>query len=159
MPQRRRPVGQVWSQRGGVWRPCGPYLVAGLRASGLHRGQAVVVSGDGVVVLDALLGAALFVDLHQRQRRRVVLHQPHLRRDRHHPGHWGGGEELTRVEEAEQLQHPFLSPRLRQAGVVHHQVRVDFAVVAADIETACGRVVFLNYLHSGHEPGDERRND
>lgn len=63
------------------------YLVAGLRASGLHGGETVVVSGNGVVVLDALLGAALLVDFHQGERGRVVLHQPHLRRHRHHSGH------------------------------------------------------------------------
>lgn len=69
-----------------------PYLVAGLCASGLHSGQTIIISGNGVVMFDALLGAALFVDFHQWQRRRVVLHQPHLRRHCHHSGHWRDGE-------------------------------------------------------------------
>ena len=63
--------------------------MAGLRPPGLHGGQAVVVAGDGVVVLDALLGAALLVDLHQREGRGVVLHQTHLGGHGHHPGDWG----------------------------------------------------------------------
>lgn len=41
------------------------HLVAGLCASGLHSGQAIVVSGDGVVMFDALLGTALLVDFYQ----------------------------------------------------------------------------------------------
>lgn len=64
-----------------------PYLVAGLRASSLHGSQTIIVSRDGVVMLDALLGAALLVDFHQRQRRGVVLYQPHLRGHCHHSGH------------------------------------------------------------------------
>lgn len=68
-----------------------PYLVAGLCASGLHSSQAIIISGNGVVMLDALLGTALFVDFHQRKGRRVVLHQPHLRRHCHHSGHWRDG--------------------------------------------------------------------
>lgn len=71
------------------------YLVAGLCASGLHSGETVVVSRDGVVVLDALLGTALLVDFHQGERRRVILHQPHLRRHCHHPGHCGHTERQT----------------------------------------------------------------
>lgn len=67
--------------------------MTGLCASGLYSGQTVVISGDGVVVFDALLGTALFVDFHQRQRRRVVLHQTHLRRHSNHSGHWTKGEE------------------------------------------------------------------
>lgn len=42
-----------------------PYLVAGLCASGLHGRQTIIISGNGVVMLDTLLGAALFVDFHQ----------------------------------------------------------------------------------------------
>lgn len=42
--------------------------MAGLCASGLHSGKTVVVSRDGVVVLNALLGAALLVDFHQGER-------------------------------------------------------------------------------------------
>lgn len=61
--------------------------MAGLCASGLHSGETVVVSRDGVVVLNALLGTALLVDFHKGERRRVILHQPHLRRHCHHPGH------------------------------------------------------------------------
>lgn len=63
----------------------------------------------------------------------------------------------TGVEEAQELQDPLLSARLRQASVIHHQVRVDLAVVAADIETACCGVVLLDDFHSGHEPGEKRR--
>lgn len=65
------------------------YLMAGLRAPGLHRRQPVVVARNGVVVLNALLGTALLVDLHQRQRGGVVLHQTHLRGNRHNAGDWG----------------------------------------------------------------------
>lgn len=68
-----------------------PYLVAGLCASGLHSSQAIVISGNGVVMLNALFGTALFVDFHQRKGRRVVLYQPHLRRHCHHSGHWRDG--------------------------------------------------------------------
>lgn len=39
--------------------------MAGLRASGLHSGQTIVISRNGVVMFNALLGAALFVDFHQ----------------------------------------------------------------------------------------------
>lgn len=69
----------------------------------------------------------------------------------------------ARVEKAEQLQDAFLPPRLRQARVVHHQIRVDLAVVAADVEAPRRRVVFLNDLYPGHEPseraGRKERND
>lgn len=60
----------------------------------------------------------------------------------------------TGVEEAEKLQDPLLSARLGQASVVHHQVRVDLAIVASDVETTCCCVVFLNNFHSRHEPGE-----
>lgn len=60
----------------------------------------------------------------------------------------------ARVEQAEELQDPLLSPRLGQAGVVHHQVRVDLAVMPTDVETTCRCVVFLDDFHSGHEPGE-----
>lgn len=56
------------------------------------------------------------------------------------------------VEEAQELQDPLLAARLGQAGVVHHQVRVDLAVVPADVEPASRRVVLLHDLHPGHEP-------
>lgn len=59
----------------------------------------------------------------------------------------------TGVEETEKLQDPLLPARLGQAGVVHHQVRVDLPVVATDVEAASSRVVFLNDFHPGHEPG------
>lgn len=61
------------------------------------------------------------------------------------------------VEKAQELQDPLLSARLGQAGVVHHQVGVDLAIMAADVETPCCRVVFLNNFHSGHEPRGEGR--
>lgn len=64
------------------------YLVAGLCASGLHSGQTIVISRYGVVMFNALLGTALFVDFHQWQGWRVVLYQPHLRWHCHHSGHW-----------------------------------------------------------------------
>ena len=51
-----------------VFTQLSQYLVAGLRASGLDSGQTIIISGNGVVMFDALLGAALFVDFHQRQR-------------------------------------------------------------------------------------------
>lgn len=64
----------------------------------LHRGQSVVVAGDGVVVLDALLGTALLVDLHERKGRGVVFHEAHLWGHRHNSRHWGrGGETGGRV--------------------------------------------------------------
>lgn len=69
--------------------------MAGLCASGLHGGETVVVSRNGVVVLNALLGAALLVDFHQGERRRVVLHQSHLRRHCHHSGHCRHEERQT----------------------------------------------------------------
>lgn len=60
----------------------------------------------------------------------------------------------ARVEEAEELQDPFLPPGLGETGVVHHQVRVDLTVVTADVEPASCCVVFLNNFHSGHKPGE-----
>lgn len=63
------------------------------------------------------------------------------------------------VEEAQELQHALLAPGLRQAGVVHHQVRVDLAVVAADVEAPRRRVVLLHDLHPGHEPGNGTEED
>lgn len=63
----------------------------------------------------------------------------------------------TGVEEAQELQDPLLSARLGQAGVVHHQVGVYLAIVAADIETTCCCIVLLNNFHSGHEPGERSR--
>lgn len=76
-----------------AWSFCmiAAYLVAGLCASGLHSSQAIIISGNGVVMLNALLGTALFVDFHQRKGWRVVLYQPHLRRHCHHSGHWRDG--------------------------------------------------------------------
>lgn len=62
----------------------------------------------------------------------------------------------TGVEEAQQLEDPLLPARLCQTGVVHHQVGVDLTVVAADVETTCCRVVFLDDFHSRHEPGGVR---
>lgn len=63
----------------------------------------------------------------------------------------------TRVEKPQELQDPLLSPGLRKAGVVHHQVWIDLPVVASDVEpTSCG-VVLLNYFHPGHEPGESRK--
>lgn len=59
----------------------------------------------------------------------------------------------TGVEETQELQDPLLSPRLREAGVVHHQVRVDLPVVAPDVESTRCCVVLLNNFHPGHEPG------
>lgn len=74
------------------------HLVAGLRASGLHCRQTIIISGNGIVMFNALLGATLFVDFHQRQRWRVVLYQPHLRRHCHHSGHWRhGGRRRTKT--------------------------------------------------------------
>lgn len=58
----------------------------------------------------------------------------------------------TRVEEAQELQDPLLSARFCQTSVVHHQVRVDLAIVATDIETSCRCIMLLNNFHSGHEP-------
>lgn len=60
----------------------------------------------------------------------------------------------TGVEQAQELQDPLFSARLGQASIVHHQVRVDLAIVPAYIETSGCCIVFLNNLHSGHEPGD-----
>lgn len=60
----------------------------------------------------------------------------------------------TGVEEPQELQDPLLAPRLRQAGVVHHQVRVDLPVVAPDVESARRCVVLLDNFHPGHEPGE-----
>lgn len=56
------------------------------------------------------------------------------------------------VEEAEQLQDALLAARLRQAGVVHHQVGVDLPVVPTDVQPASSCVVLLHDLHPGHEP-------
>lgn len=61
----------------------------------------------------------------------------------------------TGVEQAQELQDPLFSARLGQASIVHHQVRVDLAIVAAYIETSGSCIVFLDNLHSGHEPGDK----
>lgn len=61
----------------------------------------------------------------------------------------------TGVEQAQELQDPLFSARLGQASIVHHQVRVDLAIVSAYIETSGCCIVFLNNLHSGHEPGDK----
>lgn len=55
----------------------------------LHGGQSVIIPGNGVVMLDALLGAALLVDLHEGQGRRVVLHEAHLRGHGHNTRNWG----------------------------------------------------------------------
>ena len=60
----------------------------------------------------------------------------------------------TGVEQAQQLQDALLSAGLGQAGVIHHQVGVDLAVVAPDVQAAGRRVVLLDDLHPGHEPGD-----
>lgn len=57
----------------------------------------------------------------------------------------------TRVKEPEKLQDSFLSTWLSQAGIIHHQVGVDLSIVAADVETACRGIVFLNNLYSWHE--------
>lgn len=61
------------------------------------------------------------------------------------------------VEQAQQLQHPLLSARLRQTRVVHDQVGVNLAVVAPDVQPPGRRVVLLNDLHSGHKPGRKTR--
>lgn len=58
----------------------------------------------------------------------------------------------TGVQQAEQLQHALLPPRLGQAGIVHDEVRVDLAVVAADVEPPGRGVVLLHDLHPGHKP-------
>ena len=58
------------------------------------------------------------------------------------------------VEHPKELQHPLLPPRVRQAGVVDHEVRVDLAVVAADVEAARSRVVLLHDLDARHEALD-----
>lgn len=84
--------------------------MAGLRASGLHGGETVVVSRNGVVVLNALLGTALLVDFHQGERGRVVLHQPHLRRHRHHSGH-------CRHEERQTSQRQYVAKKNKKQGI------------------------------------------
>ena len=58
------------------------------------------------------------------------------------------------VEHPEELQHSLLPPRVRKARIVDHEVRVDFAVVAADVEAARRRVVLLHDLHARHEALD-----
>ena len=58
------------------------------------------------------------------------------------------------VEHPKELQHPLLPARVRQPRVVDHQVRVDLAVVAADVEAPRGRVVLLHDLHARHEALD-----
>jgi hypothetical protein len=47
------------------------------------------------------------------------------------------------VEHPQELQDPLLPPSVGQPGVADHEVGVDLAVVAADVEAAGGRVVFL----------------
>lgn len=55
----------AWTEApGGSWPPAW-YLVAGLGSPCLHCGQPVIVTGDGVVMLNAFLGTALLVDLHE----------------------------------------------------------------------------------------------
>lgn len=50
------------------------YLMAGLGSSSLNSRKPVIIAGNGVVVLNALLSTTLLVDFHQRQRRWIVLH-------------------------------------------------------------------------------------
>lgn len=73
------------------------HLMAGLSPSRLDGCESVIVTGNGAVVLDPLLGTALLVDFHQGKRRGIVFNQAHLRRDRHDSGDWkehgkGGGK-------------------------------------------------------------------
>ena len=133
-----------------------------LNAAGLDGGQPLVVLGDGHVVFDAALGAPLPVDVEQRHAGRVVLDEAHLRRDGHDARHGEVEEALGRllvlvevvVEHAQQLQHALLAPRVAQAGVVDHQVRVDLAVVAADVQPPRRRVVLLHDLDARQEARD-----
>lgn len=63
----------------------------------------------------------------------------------------------TGVEETQELKDPLFSARLCQTGVIHNQVWVDLAIVSTDVETSCCRVVFLNNLHSRHEPREQSK--
>lgn len=63
--------------------------MTGLRSPCLHCGQPVIVTGDGVVVLDAFLGTALLVDFHEGKRGGVVFHETHLWGHSHNPRNWG----------------------------------------------------------------------
>ena len=128
----------------------------------MNLSKFLVVTGDRVVVLETLLGAVLLVDVQQRDRRRVVLYQPHLGRDRDHP--WdreveepsGGLFVLAQkvVHHSKELKHSLLPSGVGQAGVADHEVGIDLSVVASNVESPGGRVVLLNDLDLRHEPLD-----
>ena len=113
-------------------------------------------------MLQTFLGTPLFVDVQERNRGRVVLHQPHLRRDRDDPRH-GEVQKSSRsffvfaqevIHHSEQLKDSLFTTSVCQAGIADDQVRIDLSVVASNVESSRGRVVFLDDLDLRHEPLD-----
>jgi hypothetical protein len=128
----------------------------------LHPAQPLVVVVDRVVVLDLQLGAPLLEDVQEGDRRRIVLHQTYLLRNRHH-SRYGEMQKSPRrllllaqamVQHPEELEDSLFASRINQSRIVHHQVGVDLAVVAADVEPSGGGVVLLDDVHARHKSRD-----
>ena len=112
-----------------------------------------LVPGNGIVVIQTLLVAAVLVDVQQGYGGGVVLHQPHLRTDRNHPRHgeveesFGGFFMLAQhvIHHSQKLENAFFPSGVGEARVVDDQVRVDLAVVPTDVESSEEQFV-LNIL-------------
>ena len=133
-----------------------------LWSSGLNSGQSFVVSRNRIVVLQAFLGTPLFVNVEQRNRRRVVLHQPHLRRNCDDARHREVQESSRSffvfskqmIHHSKQLKDSLFPTSVGQAWIAYDEVRIDFSVVASNVESSRGGVVLLNDFHFRHEPLD-----
>lgn len=105
------------------------------------------------------LGAAIFIDVKQRDTGRVVFNQTHLGRYRYYSWH-RDMQESSRgfllfgqvvVQHTQQLQDSFLSAGIAQAGVVNYQIRVDLTVGSTDVQPPGSCVMLLDDVHSWHE--------